>query len=57
MKPKAWYLKEYGEDWAEIVYAQDLKEDKFNQYIEKLEQQLHKSKNKPAAWATDGINE
>ena len=57
MKSKEWYLKEYGEDWAEVVYAQDLKEHNFNQYIEKLEQECHKNRNKPASWITDGINE
>lgn len=57
MKNFDWYLREYGEDWAQIVYDEDLKENKRQSSLHSMQERILKNANRPASYMTDGINE
>ena len=58
MKPTSWYMEQYGEDWAEIVYEQDLQEYKQDMYLRKLEERVKQSaKDDRIYWISDGVNQ
>ncbi len=57
MKSKEWYVDTYGDDWWEIVYEQDEKEEVYTKKMQKLMGKAFSKSNNRAAWMSDGINQ
>lgn len=57
MNSKEWYKREYGEDWWQIIYEQDKKEDAHSKYMEELMGDALSQRDRKASWISDGINE
>lgn len=58
MKPFDWYLNEYGEDWALIVYQEDERQEKIDKQVSYLTKKiLEKSRTDRAKYMSDGINQ
>jgi hypothetical protein len=57
VKAMWWYLQEYGEDWAEIIREEDIREQKQQEEYNNQIDKIIKNANMPADWLSDGVNQ